>query len=94
MRITIACPDALRDDANQLAMVLGYGRGDAQTYVDLNWQDADGNLYACASLPVSDTFTSAAQTARMGRRQHRKHGGGWTRTSGAGVLACACVGLA
>jgi len=63
MRITIACPDALRDDANQLAMVLGYGRGDAQTYVDLNWQDADGNLYACASLPVSDTFTSAAQTA-------------------------------
>ena len=25
MRLTIACPEALRDDANQLAMVLGYG---------------------------------------------------------------------
>ena len=62
MRLTIACPDALRDDANNLAMVLGYGPDDAQTYIALNWQDADGNLYACASMPVSDTFTSAAQS--------------------------------
>ena len=62
MRITIACPDALRDDVNNLAMVLGYGPYDAETYGELNWQDADGNLYACASMPVSDTFTSAAQS--------------------------------
>ena len=62
MRLTIACPEALRDDANQLAMVLGYGPSDAETYGELNWQDVDGNLYACASLPVSDTFTSAAQS--------------------------------
>jgi len=62
MRITIACPDALRDDANQLAMVLGYGPSDVETYVALNWQDAGGNLYACASLIVSDTFTTAAQS--------------------------------
>ena len=62
MRITIACPEALRDDANQLAMVLGYGPDDALTYGGLNWQDADGNLYACASLIVSDTFTTAAQS--------------------------------
>jgi len=62
MRLTIACPEALRDDANQLAMVLGYGPSDAETYGELNWQDAGGNLYACASMPVSDTFTSAAQS--------------------------------
>ena len=62
MRLTIACPEALRDDANQLAMVLGYGPSDAETYVALNWQDADGNLYACASLIVSDTFVSTAQS--------------------------------
>ena len=62
MRLTIACPEALRDDANQLAMVLGYGPDDVQTYVALNWQDADGNLYACASLPVSGTFTTTAQS--------------------------------
>ena len=63
MRITIACPDALRGDANNLAMVLGYRPDDVQTYVALNWQDVDGNLYAVASLPVSDTFTTAAQVA-------------------------------
>jgi len=63
MRLTIACPEALRDDANNLAMVLGYGPDDATTYGGLNWQDADGNLYAVASLPVSDTFTTTAQTA-------------------------------
>ena len=62
MRLTIACPDALRDDANQIAMVLGYGPDDAETYVGLNWQDAGGNLYACASLPVPDTFTTTAQS--------------------------------
>ena len=62
MRITIACPDALRDDVNNLAMVLGYGPYDAETYVALNWQDAGGNLYACASLIVSDTFTTTAQS--------------------------------
>ena len=62
MRLTIACPDAVRDDANQLAMVLGYGPSDAETYVGLNWQDAGGNLYACASLVVSDAFTTAAQS--------------------------------
>ena len=62
MRLTIACPKALRDDANQLAMVLGYGPDDAETYVVLNWQDAGGNLYACASLTVSDAFVSTAQS--------------------------------
>ena len=62
LRLTIACPDALQDDANNLAMALGYRPDDAGTYVGLNWQDADGNLYACASLIVSDTFTTAAQS--------------------------------
>ena len=28
----------------------------------MNWQDADGNLYAVASLPVSDAFVSTAQS--------------------------------
>ena len=62
MRLTIACPNALRDDANNLAMVLGYRPDDAETYVGLNWQDAGGTLYACASLIVSDTFTTTAQS--------------------------------
>ena len=59
MRLTIACPATLRSDANNFAMVLGYGPSDAETYGTPNWQDADGNLYAVASLPVSDTVKLA-----------------------------------
>ena len=62
MRITIPCPEALRDDANNLAMILGSGPAEALTYVALNWLDTAGNLYACASLPVSDAFTTTAQS--------------------------------
>jgi hypothetical protein len=43
-------------------MVLGYGPDDAATYGELNWLDTAGNLYACASLTVSDTFTTTAQS--------------------------------
>ena len=45
MRLTIACPATLRSDANNLAMVLGYGPSDAETYVALNWQDAGALSY-------------------------------------------------
>jgi hypothetical protein len=43
-------------------MILGYGPSDAMTYGAPNWQDGDGNLYAVASLPVSNTFTTTAQS--------------------------------
>ena len=62
MRLTIACPATLRSDANNLAMVLCYGPSDAETYGSLNWLDTAGNLYACASLSVSDAFTTTAQS--------------------------------
>lgn len=61
-RITAACPDALRDDANQLAMVLGHGPADANTYGDLNWRDAQGNLYAAASFEARAEWVTAAQS--------------------------------
>jgi hypothetical protein len=50
MRLTVACPDEMRADANNLAMVLAAGPADAQTYGELKWQDGDKNLYACASF--------------------------------------------
>jgi len=62
MRLTIACPDALRADGNHFAMALGSGPAEALTYGSLNWLDTAGNLYACASLIVSDTFVSTAQS--------------------------------
>lgn len=58
--ITVACPEALIADANQLARVLGYGPDDDQTYGSASWQDADGNLYAVASGPVEAAFPQAA----------------------------------
>jgi hypothetical protein len=62
MRITVACPEALRDDANDLAMVLAYGPADGETYGALNWQDADGNLYAAASFDASEKWVDFAQS--------------------------------
>ena len=62
MRVTIICPEALIVDGNQLAMVLGYTHADAGTYASADWQDADGNLYAVASLEVAPAFIGAAQS--------------------------------
>jgi len=61
MRITVACPDTFRSDANNLAMVLAFGPPDELTYEALNWQDADDNLYAAASFEVSPEWIGAAQ---------------------------------
>jgi len=63
MRITVACPETLRDDANNLAMVLAFGPPDALTYGALNWQDAQGNLYAAASFEVEPEWVAGAQSA-------------------------------
>ena len=63
MRVTIICPQAHIEDANHLAMVLGYSAADAATYSSPSWQDSHGNLYAVASLPVSDDFVGAATSA-------------------------------
>jgi hypothetical protein len=63
MNITIACPASLIDDANHLAMVLGYGPDDGRTYGPASYQDADGNAYAVANGPVSEAFLAVAQSA-------------------------------
>ena len=62
-RLTIICPAAHVSDANHLAMVLGESAADGMTYGATEWQDGDGNLYAIASLPVSDAFLGAAVNA-------------------------------
>lgn len=61
VRITIACPDAHRSDANALGACLGFSLADAQTYGEPTWRDAGGNLYACASLDVREEWLAAAQ---------------------------------
>lgn len=60
-RLTIACPVALIDDANQLAAALGESMGDAQTFRGDGWQDAGGNRYAAASGEVSEAWLATVQ---------------------------------
>lgn len=63
MRITVICPAQHRDDANHLAMALGESAADGLTYDEPSWQDASGNLYSVASLPVSSSFIDRATSA-------------------------------
>ena len=56
MRLTIACPEALIQDANQLALAIGLSPADVDTYRVPCWQDAEGNLYAACSLIPSPAW--------------------------------------
>ena len=56
----------MRGDANHLGGALGRFPQDATTYGEPIWQDAQGRLYSCASLDVSDEWL-AAGTAPLQR---------------------------
>lgn len=58
--ITIACPESMIPQANQLARCIGEGPDDDKTFALALWQDAAGNRYAVASGPVSETFPETA----------------------------------
>jgi hypothetical protein len=60
-RITAAAPEALVFDSNQFAMCLGYSLADGLTFSNLNWQDANGGLYGCASWEASEEWLGKAQ---------------------------------
>lgn len=62
MRVTVSCPAAMVDDANALAMVLGFSTSDGRAYNGFNWRDAEGNLYAAASFIASDAWGATAQS--------------------------------
>jgi len=59
-RATIIVPDVMRDDANQLAMILGSGPADEQTFGEPRYEDAAGNLYAVASTVATGNFEPVA----------------------------------
>lgn len=61
-RVTISCHEAHIDDANNLAMALGFGPADGETFKTASWQDASGNIYAAASLPVLPDWITSAQS--------------------------------
>lgn len=62
MRITAACPEALINDANQLAMCLAYSIADGETFrLPCGWQDPEGNPYSAASWEASDSWIAKIQ---------------------------------
>ena len=60
MRLTIACPEALIQDANQLALAIGLSPADVATYRVPSWQDSEGNLYAACSLIPSPEWVQTS----------------------------------
>ena len=57
---TIAVPEPLIPDANQLALCLGESSADDQTFGAASYQDAGGNLYAVCSTVVKPIFVQLA----------------------------------
>jgi hypothetical protein len=66
IRVTIACPEAMRQIGNQLAVQLGLHPDDVHTYDSLEWHDAKSNLYAAASAVVTKEWLAKAIRAAEG----------------------------
>lgn len=62
--LTVACPEADREDATHLAVALGWIEGwrpeEWQGAFSSQFQDAQGNLYRVMSCPVGVSFVAAA----------------------------------
>lgn len=51
-RMSLAVPQALMPQANQLALIAGESPYDNQTFTQANWQDEHSNLYAVCSTVI------------------------------------------
>lgn len=51
-RMSLAVPQALITQANQLALIVGESEHDDKTFTSTNWQDKDGNLYTVCSTVI------------------------------------------
>jgi hypothetical protein len=64
LTLTVATPEADRDDTTHLGIALGWIEGftpsEWERAFTSQWQDAEGNLYRVMSMPVRDTFVYAA----------------------------------
>jgi len=62
--LTVAVPEADRDDANHLGIALGWFEGyKPEEWFDAfhaQWQDASGNLFRVMSMPVQSSFVERA----------------------------------
>jgi hypothetical protein len=51
-RMSLAVPQVLMTQANNLALITGLSAADLNTFTTANWQDKDGNLYAVCSTVI------------------------------------------
>ena len=51
-RMTLAVPESLMSQANQLALIAGESPDDVNTFTQANWQDDKGNRYAVCSAVI------------------------------------------
>ena len=57
-RMSLAVPQALMTQANQLALIVGVSEYDDKTFTTTNWQDKDGNMYAVCSTVIKPVVLS------------------------------------
>lgn len=57
-RMTLVVPQSLMPAANQLALIAGESPDDDQTFMQSDYQDASGNLYAVCSTVIKPIVLS------------------------------------
>jgi hypothetical protein len=59
-RLTAACPEALAEAGNHFAVAIGEMAGDFESFVVLNYQDAEGRPYSVISTLCTDLLFANA----------------------------------
>lgn len=61
-RMTLAVPESLIPQANQLALIVGESADDVNTFTKASYQDAEGNKYAACSTVIKPIVLSLLDT--------------------------------
>lgn len=61
-RMTLAVPEQLMSQANQLALIAGESLDDVNTFTQANYQDGEGNKYAVCSTVIKPIVLSLLGT--------------------------------
>ena len=61
-RMTLAVPESLMSQANQLALIAGESLDDVNTFTKANYQDGSGNKYAVCSTVIKPIVLSLLDT--------------------------------
>lgn len=67
MRATIACPQGMIDDGNQMAACMGLSLADLNTFGEASYQDEAGNRYAVCSAAMTPRVLQAVGAGQLPR---------------------------